>query len=57
LYHWARKCSCQAMPTIDTLNEISLCISIASHMLIDTEVGLITIMSWKSRKERELHES
>jgi hypothetical protein len=45
------------VPTIDTLNEISLCISIVSHMLIDTEVGLITIMSWKSRKERELHES
>jgi hypothetical protein len=45
------------VPTIDTLNEISLCISIASCMLIDTEVGLITIMSWKSGKERELYES
>jgi hypothetical protein len=45
------------VPTIDTLNEISLCISIASRILIDTEVGSITIISWKSRKERELHES
>ena len=42
---------------IDTLNEISFCISIINRTLIDIEVGvIITTMSWNSER-RELHKS
>lgn len=42
---------------IDTLNEISFCISITNRTLIDVAVGvIITTMSWNLER-RELHKS